>query len=356
MKTLLATLLVGGALLVSSAKALTVYAITQNNHLITFDSATPGTVVNDDAITGINNQYSVVGIAIRSTVQPGSSNAGVGSLWGIAYNGTDFFLCTINPATGVATQVGGTLLLDDSANADAFGFGFDPAADRFRFISVQTNYAINPNTATFVQQTSFAGNPAHSGAAFTPSPYTGGTSRFYNINRDVNPRILQTSANIASGVLTQVGSGNLGTLSPPAGLAFGGSTLFMAADGSLFTVNTTTGSATTVGMIGGNPTIRGLAIVPAAFPPTTAISVKISGKKIIHTPAASRVVRGTVKSNAGVDSVEYRVGTKGKFRKAKGTTKWSFTARLKPGRNNIFVRAKIGTVVSKIAKVTIIRD
>lgn len=360
MKTLLSLFaaVASGLAFLSSAHALTAYAVTQGNRLLTFDTNTPAVVSSDVAITfnPANPAYSVVGIALRTTTQPGSSNAGAGSLWGIAYNGTNFFLCVINPATAVATQVGGILNLDDSANADAFGFGFDPAADRFRFISVQFNYAINPNTLTAEAQTSFPGFPAHSGAAFAPVPYTGGTSRFYNVSRQVDPRRLQTSDNIATGVVTTVGTGNLGSISAPLGLTFGGDTLFLAADEDLLTVNLSTGASTLVGGIMGNPTIRALAVVPASLPPVASLAVKISGKKKFATSSATRTIKGTVKSNAGIDRVEYRLGS-GKYKRVKGNlAKWKFTANLKPGKNVISVRAKVGTITSKIAKVTVTRN
>jgi len=41
-----------------------------------------------------------------------------------------------------------------------------------------------------------------------------------------------------------------------------------------------------------------------------------------------------------VTEVTQRVGSRGPIRKAKGTTKWSFTARLKPGRNPVTVLAE----------------
>lgn len=347
---------IAGLLAIPSAHALTAYAITQNNRLITFNTATPGTVTSDIAISGINNAYSVVGVALRTTVQPGGSGS-AGTLWGIAYNGTNFFLCTIVPSTGVATQQGGILTMNDDANADGFGFGFDPAADRFRFISVQTNYSIDPNTLTATQQTSFPGFPAIGGAAFTSSPYTGGTNQFYNISVDITPRELKTSANISQGVLTTVGQiSGLGSFFRPFGLSFGDGTLYLAVDEKLYTVNSGTGTPTLVGDIQGAPTIRGLAIVPSALPPVASLTVKISGKKKFATTAAKRTIKGTVASNAGISTVEYRLGS-GKYKKVTGNlAKWKLTAKLKPGKNVISVRAKVGTITSKIAKVTITRN
>jgi hypothetical protein len=353
------TLCLAACLLVTSrVHALTCYAITQGNHILTFTTSTPGTVSSDVAISGINGAYSVVGIAIRTTTQnSGAANAGVGSLWGIAFNGTNFFLCTITPATGVATQVGGILSLDTSAGADGFGFGFDPAADRFRFISVQTNYEINPNTTSATQQTSFSGFPAQSGAAFTPSSYTGGTSQFYNISRDVTPRTLRTSSNVSTGALSTVGSTTLSTIFAPMGMSFGGSQLYLAAEGDLYKLNTSTGVATLVGAIGGNPTIRGLAIVPASFPPvlSQAVNLTVSGKKRVVTKRPTLLVRGTASCEFGVSGVKVKVGKAG-FRNAAGTTSWRFKARLKRGVNVVKVQATGSNgATSSIAVVRIIR-
>ncbi len=65
--------LVVGFGLLAKAQALTCYAITQGNHILTFSSSTPGTLSGDHAISGINSNYSVIGLAIRTTTQPNSS-------------------------------------------------------------------------------------------------------------------------------------------------------------------------------------------------------------------------------------------------------------------------------------------
>jgi hypothetical protein len=354
---LLAVAVILSTLSVHPARALTCYAVTQGNHLITFDSTTPGTVTNDQTITGLDPAFSVVGIDIRTTTQTtGAANPGVGSLWGIAYNGTAFQLCVLNPTTGVATAIGGLLTMDDSAGPDVFGFGFDPSRDRFQFISVQTNYEVDPNTASFVQQTSFPGFPAHSGAAFTTASF-GGTSDFYNISRQASPRTLQISTDISTGVLTPINPGGMGAdIGQPLGMDIAGSLFLLADDGILYTVNRAAGTKTLVGTIMGMPTIRGLTIVPASFPPVAAVKVRISGKKRITTSGATATVKGTASSTVGIKRVECKVN-RGKFKKARGTEKWKFKARLKEGRNVVTARA-IGNndVVSKPAKVRIMRE
>jgi hypothetical protein len=344
--------------LVTDAKAVPCYALTSDNHLFKFDSSNP-LMVTDVTLVMPDPAYSVVGIDIRTTTQTvGAANPGVGSLWGIAYNSSpNFRLCVINPTSGVVTFVGGVLVMDDSANADAFGFGFDPSRDRFQFISVQHNYELDPNTITFQKQTNITfptAFPAQSGAAFTTASY-GGTSQFYNISRQASPRTLQTSANISSGSLTQVNPGGLGIdVGAPLGIAISGGLFLLANsdDGNLYSINRASGTKTDMGNIGGAaPGFRGLAIVPASFPPALPVTIKIKGSKKITTTNAAVRIMGTAASQSGIELVQYKIG-KGKYKKAKGTTKWKFNAKLKTGVNKISVRATGGNdVISKIVKV-----
>lgn len=364
MKKILSLLLAGISLFVTqSSHALTCYALTSGNHLLTFDSATPGTVT-DVTLTMPDAAYSVVGIDIRTTTQTtGAANPGVGSLWGIASNSTtNFRLCVINPASGAVTFIGGTLVMDASAGVDAFGFGFDPSRDRFQFISVQNNYAIDPNTVTAVKQTDITfptSFPAQSGAAFTTASF-GGSSQFYNISRQSSPRTLQTSSNISSGALSQINPGGIGAdVNAPLGLAISGSLFLLANsdDVHLYSINRSSGTKTDLGMIGGAaPGFRGLAIVPASFPPQLPVAVKIKGPKKITTTKTSLVIRGTASSEAGITKVEYAIGKSKTFRKAKGTTNWNFKAKLKPGVNKIQIRAVGGNdITSASARITVRR-
>lgn len=346
------------SLVAPQARALTCYAV-DSTKLYTFDHTTPG-MASDVTITGLGG-YAPVGLAMRTTVQTlNPANPGVGSLWLIAANGTDFKLFVVNPATGAATQIGNALVMDDSAGADAFGFGFDPATDRFRFISVQFNYQINPNNVTVQQQTSFPGFPAHNGAAFSTASF-GGTNQFYNVSRDVVPRRLQTSTNIAAGTLSFVGPAMPGLgagVQQPMGMDIAGS-LFLLTNGSdkkLYSVDRTNGTMAEIGAIQGMPDIRGLAIRPASFPKKLPVKVKVKGKKRIVTTSTKVVIKGTATSEAGISKVEFRIG-KGKFKKAKGTKKWKVKIKPKVGTTKVEVRAIGGNdIESKSAKVKVIRQ
>lgn len=359
MKSLGALVIAGCLALFSASKAdaLTCYLLTHNNGIVTFDSANPGAAGAPVAITGLAAGYDIVGIDIRTTVQPGSSNPGVGSLWGLAYDGnTSCRLYVINPATGAATQIGGTLN-GIQTGSSAWFFGFNPATDRIRVINFFYNYEINPNTATYVRQSDISGFfPNADGSAFTTASY-GADSQIYFV--DQNPAdSLRTSTNISTGVTTVVG--NLGVpFQTGAGLDIAGNLTLFAHDdtvtSTLYTINRNTGAASPVGAIGGHPTTRALTIVPAKFPPKLQVKVKVKGPKTFSTTKTTARIKGKATTNSGeVALVEYRVG-KGKFKKAKGTKNWKFNARLKGGTNKIQVRAVVGSTTSKPAKVKVIQ-
>lgn len=85
---------------------------------------------------------------------------------------------------------------------------------------------------------------------------------------------------------------------------------------------------------------------PAILTPT----VTVSGKKSLKTTKAKIKIRGTATDAIEVD---YQVGANGDFKVASGTTAWSFTANLKPGKNVIFVYAIGEEADSDPVKITV---
>jgi hypothetical protein len=347
---------------VTNASALTCYLLTQDNKLVTVNSANPGAAGAAVAITNIAAGFELIGIDIRTTTQTiNPANPGVGSLWALATDATDtnYQLYVINPATHAATPIGGVFTgLTSGGFKNGWFFGFDPGTDRIRIIASKNNYELNPNNPpSIVKQGDLtAFNFNLSGSAFTTASF-GAASSIYFVAQEPNDTI-HTSANIASGVTQVVGDTGLNFSVADGGALdiSAGTTLLATAIGgtaNLYNINRATGAATLIGAIGGNPTVRALAILPTSFPPTLSVTVKISGKKKITTTKTSLKIKGTASCGAGITLVQYKVG-KGKFKTAKGTTNWNFKAKLKPGTNKIKVKATGGNdVVSSPAKVTV---
>jgi hypothetical protein len=83
--------------------------------------------------------------------------------------------------------------------------------------------------------------------------------------------------------------------------------------------------------------------------------VNIHGKKKVVTSKARLVIKGTITGRA--TEVTDRVGKKGAYRLAKYTgADWTFTAKLKPGKNVITVIAQGPGGASAPARQTVIHD
>jgi sugar lactone lactonase YvrE len=90
-------------------------------------------------------------------------------------------------------------------------------------------------------------------------------------------------------------------------------------------------------------------------PDTTPPVIKVAGKKKITTTRPRLKIKGAASDASGIAEIRYKLATGG-FKKAGGTTTWSFVARLRPGKNLIRVFA-IDTVgnQSKTVKLRITR-
>lgn len=126
---------------VQPASAEIIFALTTQNALISFDSATPGTVSTVGAITGVTAGDILAGIDFRPSLGPNN-----GRLYAVGVNtstGTAR-IYTLNTATGAATLVS-TLAADPADNTapfpfttvagTTFGVDFNPVPDRLRITS-----------------------------------------------------------------------------------------------------------------------------------------------------------------------------------------------------------------------------
>lgn len=215
-----------------AANAASLFGLTENNRLVTFDSATPGTFGSNIAITGTTATF--LALDVRD------SN---GLLYGL---GDDLTVYTINQFSGLASAIGGPLAITGTN----FGFDFNTVVDAIRIVSNNgNNYVANANTGTLMTTATpvfFAAGDPNAGFApvVTGNGYIHGSASQFAIStsRDV----LVTQANNA-GTLNTVGS---------LGVAVGPRTSFdIGVDGvgyladvdRFYTVNLTTGAATFVG-------------------------------------------------------------------------------------------------------------
>ena len=242
-----------------------------NDHLVSFNANTPGTLLTDIALTGFNTGEFLTGIDFRPSD---------GLLYGIATNGVNDRVVLINTTTGAITAVGGTV---PAITGIFFGMDFNPVVDRIRNVDDnENNRRLNPITgALAATDAALAYAPADPGFGTNPSV----VHVAYDRNNVGTPLTTLYGIDAANDVLVTIGgidgspSPNTGQLTTVGALgintsSFGGfdiepnsnqayASLRIAGVSQLFTINLGTGAATLVGTIGGGGlAIDGLAISP----------------------------------------------------------------------------------------------
>ena len=252
----------------------TIYALSTTNGLISFDSATPGTVSGPIPISGLIGGESIVGIDFRPAT---------GQLYGLSNQSR---LYIINRTTGAATLVGTGFT--PTLNGTEFGFDFNPTVDLIRVVSdAEQNIRLNPNTgASFATDTAlayapgdlhFGANPNVVGAAYANNFNGATTTTLYDIDSGLDILTTQGGQNGAgpsanSGQLFTLGDLGVDTSAlvgfdiSSGGTAFASLTTGATPVPALYTINLTNGASTLVGAIGGGLQIRDIAVfIPCAI-------------------------------------------------------------------------------------------
>lgn len=260
------TLLVGGLVVAAAAHAEQIYGVTFDNQLITFDSATPGTINEGVFLDGLVGGEAIAGIDFRPAT---------GELYVL---GTSSRLYTADLSTGTLTQVGPRL--SPTLNGATFGFAFNPTVDRIRITSdTERNYRVNPDTGAVIVDglltvTDSPNNPEINGVAYLNDFAGATTTALYGLNSENDTLVVSTNAN--AGTFVTVGSLGMnvsGTngfdISGTSGIAYLAAQMTGSTPSTLLTVNLATGATTAIGGIGSNGSItaiRALAIAPAPVP------------------------------------------------------------------------------------------
>lgn len=263
-----------------SAQAESVYLLEDvgtSQQLSQIDSASPGSVNSRVNISGLGGGEELLGIDFRPLT---------GQLYGLS-SGNSIY--TINLSSGNASLVGSGFT--DSPNGSFFGFDFNPVIDKIRIVSnTNTNFVADPDSgdANIAMTTSvFFGagdvnegaNPNLVGHGYTNSVANADSTQLYAVDSDLD--ILVTQANNA-GTLGTVGSLGIDIIDiAEFDISADGNTAYLAAiingetNSTLFTVDLSTGAATSIGTLGNGLTISGLAVGGNG-----------GGATVIPTPAA----------------------------------------------------------------------
>lgn len=263
-----------------SAIAVGLIGLTDDNTLVFFDSDSPSST-STIKVTGADLTGTLLGIDYRPAD---------GQLYGIG-NANNIF--TINPGSGAATLVN---TLSTPFTAGGFsGVDFNPAADalrltgtndqNFRIASGGTGATLVDGTLAYAAGDPNAGiSPTVTASAYTnsfagpPASVSPRTTQLFNIDSNLDVLVLQNPPN--DGTLVTVGSlgvdfgpvGGFDIFSPSSGdntafAAFGSpSNNTLAA--SLYSIDLSTGTATSLGQIGKDAgyNLTGLAATPVPEP------------------------------------------------------------------------------------------
>lgn len=316
---------------VIQANAVMLYTVSTGTQLVRFDSATPGTVTSL-AINGLQGGETVLGIDFRPAT---------GQLYAV---GSTSRLYTINRTTGAATFAAA---LSIPLSGTAFGVDFNPTVDRLRIISnTGQNLRVNPNDGVVTNDGAINGpTTSVDGAAYT-NDFNGATATtLYDISATTDTLYTQNPPN--NGTLVSVGALGI-DVTAVNGFDYTSvnntayAALTVGAVTSLYTVNTTSGAATLVGLIGtGTTGMSGLAAEIGSTGGFTAVGLTTANQLVTFNTSRPNNIQATV-AITGLQAGENLLGID--FRPATGRLFGiGSTSRLYTINVNTGVATQVGT-------------
>ena len=267
-------------------------ALSASGKLISFNRATPATMVGSVNVSGLVANEALLGIDYRP------ADAKLYAL-GSAAN-----VYTIEPSTGVATLK----VALKAANGDDdpfaalvgsdFAVDFNPMADRLRVVSntgQDLRINVDNGEATTDGMISLAGGQASVTAVAYTNAFFGTTAtQLFDIDAASGLLHLQAPPNegtLGVGLPLGVTGTQVNGFDIDARNNIGYAALTVGATTSLYRVNVTTGAATAVGAVAGGETIRGLALVQPAAP--TVLGLTPSNQLVAFDPKAPNTITST---------------------------------------------------------------
>ncbi len=283
------------------ALAIPAVALTSDNNLHTFDTASPGTLRGAVPISGLQMNETMLGIDFRPAT---------GQLFGV---GSTSRVYSIDVSTGVATAVGAAFT--PALDATDIGIDFNPTVDRIRVVTTaDQNLRLNPITgavaATDTRLIFAQGDPnAMANPAIAASAYTnnyGGATATVLYNIDANLDVLVTQVPPNNGTLNTVGALGINAASV-SGFDIsggnGGAFAVITVQGNnmpgLYSINLGTGAATALGTFA-NANVRDVSIVPGG-----ALAFSAASYSAAEDSGMLSVTVNRVGGTAGVLTVDY---------------------------------------------------
>ncbi len=260
----LCALLLCASFRAGQVRAATIYAITNQNVLLRFDSATPQTLIGNTNVSGISSGGNAVGLDFRP------SN---GKLYLVTRDGSGVGrIYTIDTATSTATFVSTISANLLSGSFGSYGVDFDPINDCLRLVNDSNqNLRIDVDSGTTTVDTALSFAPADTNQNTIPRIIAAAyddNGRLFDYAFDIDTLVRQNPPN--DGILMSIGSTGIFATGPvkldiERSTARALASTITAANGySLYDIDLATGAFARIGNIGdGNMVIRGLAITRA---------------------------------------------------------------------------------------------
>ena len=258
-----------------------IFAVTDENKLLRFDSSSPDTILSAKSITGLGDGEHVLGIDFR----PASFELYAVGSTGLLYRLDVTTAKVVAVGSLVADPTDVTSPFTALAGTD-FGVDFNPVPDRLRVVSDgDQNLRINPNNGLVTTDATlaYAGADPNSGAnpqvvasAYTNSVFGATATTLYGIDSALDVLVIQNPPN--NGTLNSVGALGINAVGPAgfdiefrAGTNTGYAALSTdGASSGLYAINLSTGAATLIGQIGSAGTlVQDMAVAPQGFQATT---------------------------------------------------------------------------------------
>lgn len=274
---------------VSQAAAERVFGLTAGNTIVTFDSATPGTITSSGAISGIDAGDTLIGLDLRPSNR---------ILYSLTSSGELYRIVKDSLGRGyTAVSLGNT---SPAPSGSGFGFDFNPVVDRLRVVSdTNQNLRIVPDTAqTFLDGSIMLNGSSNVdlvGSAYRNSRPGATATTLYGLDAISDSLVRATNAN--AGMYTSLNTA--GTMFGPLGFGFsaidrvafdisGGSNQgFFTINNGFYRVNQISGAGTFVGNLG----VEGVTgITAGAVPEPASWALMIGGFGLVGAAMRRRAV------------------------------------------------------------------